>query len=547
MEKLPFKRARAALIAFVAILLFGSGVVYVEPAEGASGSSGAVTLTPSRYASGAMANGFNVTLSYEEPIRCGEPVTFTVNASGRSGEFKYLIYAMYEKDTYNSIQDFSFGGMQDSPEFNITFDYNCDVDLVIQVTDKNSLGTYTRPVFTFSVNDVGSFGKDEIAGLSEAKAKRVYEECMSQGFASQYEKALWLHDWVIDNCVYDRTYRHMSASDLFVFGTGTCEAYHAAYMDLLRRAGIECGRVSDNGHVWTLAKLDGEWCHIDTTGDDTDGDRDDWYLGKAGRCRLFGLNDDIVTAYIKTQDPDKEIKVKNPLVAATSLKNNYLIRSGEIRKYSDAYRAGVQAAIDRGEESFALSVNNSAWPSSYKTLVNSLVAYQLSSEAWYRQGKPVSLGASYANDVLAFSIVEQTQPAPAEAQAMYRLYNRITGEHFYTASAYERDVLKAGDWNYEGVGWYAPSSGSPVYRLYNPGLGDHHYTTNGAERDMLVREAGWNYEGIGWYSGGTKPLYRQYNPGLRIGQHNYTANAGERDALIAYHGWRDEGVGWYGL
>ena len=108
-------------------------------------------------------------------------------------------------------------------------------------------------------------------------------------------------------------------------------------------------------------------------------------------------------------------------------------------------------------------------------------------------------------------------------------------------------MLSRGDWNYEGVGWTAPRSGSPVYRLYNPGLGDHHYTPNYSEAYMLIAYNGWNYEGIGWYSGGTVPLYRQYNPGLRVGQHNYTASAYERDQLVRYHGWRDEGIGWYAL
>lgn len=130
---------------------------------------------------------------------------------------------------------------------------------------------------------------------------------------------------------------------------------------------------------------------------------------------------------------------------------------------------------------------------------------------------------------------------------MYRLYNRVTSEHFYTASAYERDVLSRGDWNYEGVGWTAPRSGSPVYRLYNPGLGDHHYTPDYGEAYTLIAYNGWNYEGIGWYSGGTVPLYRQYNPGLRVGQHHYMTNKYERDQNAKYHGWRNEGIGWYAL
>ena len=39
---------------------------------------------------------------------------------------------------------------------------------------------------------------------------------------------------------------------------------------------------------------------------------------------------------------------------------------------------------------------------------------------------------------------------------MYRMYNRYSGEHFYTGSVTERDSLRTAGWNYEGVGWMAP-------------------------------------------------------------------------------------------
>lgn len=131
--------------------------------------------------------------------------------------------------------------------------------------------------------------------------------------------------------------------------------------------------------------------------------------------------------------------------------------------------------------------------------------------------------------------------------AMYRLYNKNSGEHFYTASSYERDSLKKTGWRYEGIGWYAPAkgNGSPVYRLYNPNAGDHHYTLNAYERDSL-RKVGWKYEGIGWYSKGKIPLYRQYNPNAKSGAHNYTTSKFENDMLVRV-GWRAEGIGWYAL
>ncbi|WP_240541928.1 hypothetical protein [Bifidobacterium simiarum] len=132
---------------------------------------------------------------------------------------------------------------------------------------------------------------------------------------------------------------------------------------------------------------------------------------------------------------------------------------------------------------------------------------------------------------------------------MYRLYNRNSGEHFYTANAAERNMLIHAGWRYEGIGWVAPARSSrPVYRLYNRHAGDHHYTMNGAEKNMLVR-VGWKYEGIGWYSSDTNrsyPLYRQYNPHARRGTHNYTLNGNERNMLVRA-GWRDEGLAWYAV
>ena len=135
-----------------------------------------------------------------------------------------------------------------------------------------------------------------------------------------------------------------------------------------------------------------------------------------------------------------------------------------------------------------------------------------------------------------------------ENVSMYRLYNPASGEHFYTASAEEREDLLYSHWRYEGIGWIAPAhSTQPVYRLYNPNAGDHHYTVSQSERDALVK-GGWRYEGIGWYSADqrTVPLYRQYNPNAQTGAHNYTTSTSERDQLV-HAGWRDENIGWYGL
>lgn len=141
--------------------------------------------------------------------------------------------------------------------------------------------------------------------------------------------------------------------------------------------------------------------------------------------------------------------------------------------------------------------------------------------------------------------VSGTSSTEEDSQAMYRLYNPNSGEHFYTAVSAEREHLIAVGWKDEGIAWYAPKTGDPVYRLYNPNAGDHHYTMNKEEKDYLIR-MGWNYEGISWRSGGNVPLYRAYNPNAVSGAHHYTTSKAEIDYIVNA-GWKDENIGWYGV
>ncbi len=138
--------------------------------------------------------------------------------------------------------------------------------------------------------------------------------------------------------------------------------------------------------------------------------------------------------------------------------------------------------------------------------------------------------------------------ADAGTQEIYRLYNPNSGEHFYSKSSGERDMLVKAGWKSEGVGWVAPvSSGTPIYRLYNRNGGDHHYTTSAGERDLLVK-AGWRSEGIAMYSDEQQrvEILRQYNPNAKCGSHNFTTSVSENNKLVGL-GWRGEGVAWYAV
>jgi hypothetical protein len=157
-------------------------------------------------------------------------------------------------------------------------------------------------------------------------------------------------------------------------------------------------------------------------------------------------------------------------------------------------------------------------------------------------------GGKTATATITVTSAVQKEP---EKIAMYRLYNKNNGEHFYTANVEERDKLIALTWKYEGISWYAPATGDPVYRLYNKYSGEHHYTKKVAERDKLV-SLGWKYERIGWYADKEQgvEVFRLYNKNAKgqfeAGAHHYTTKVEERDKLVAL-GWKYEGIGWHGM
>ncbi|GAB2026993.1 DUF6287 domain-containing protein [Lactovum odontotermitis] len=167
--------------------------------------------------------------------------------------------------------------------------------------------------------------------------------------------------------------------------------------------------------------------------------------------------------------------------------------------------------------------------------------------------KKSKLFASLALSVFALGMpfsasVKADEMAPVNDQVpIYRLYNKNTGEHFYTPSSNELISLQTAGWTSEGIGWYAPSAGDPVYRIYNPNAkgGDHYYTMNKAEADYNV-SLGWKWDNNGkptFYSGGKIADYVAYNPNADSGAHNYTTDLNEQNNLLNV-GWIYGAVAW---
>ena len=140
------------------------------------------------------------------------------------------------------------------------------------------------------------------------------------------------------------------------------------------------------------------------------------------------------------------------------------------------------------------------------------------------------------------------QQSTISSQSVYRLYNKVSGEHLYTTSNYEYNSLNTmnSGWLGEGVAWKAPKSGNNVYRVYNPNSGEHLYTESAYEMNSLVHQNGWKSEGVAFYSDSNsgKPVYRLYNPNAKLGAHFLTMSSYERDSLVKA-GWKSEGIAFY--
>jgi hypothetical protein len=139
----------------------------------------------------------------------------------------------------------------------------------------------------------------------------------------------------------------------------------------------------------------------------------------------------------------------------------------------------------------------------------------------------------------------------ASGGTVYRVYDFLTGAHFYTANASERNT-RITDGRYRDEGASFDSAGvNTVERFYNPTTQTYFYTINPAERDAVLNSLpNYQYQpGQGFQASaapvpGSTPLYRFFN--TLNGVHFYTPNAAEaQNVRNTLPNFRDEGVGFY--
>lgn len=121
-----------------------------------------------------------------------------------------------------------------------------------QIRPPNDKGIYyLRTTAEVTVNDAARPSVTQIVN-------GAVDLCRQQTDGSEYDMALWLHDWTLDQLEYDHSLNWCSAESGLTRHQGTCESYQRIYSKLLDAAGIANGRITGNGHTWNAVKIDGK-------------------------------------------------------------------------------------------------------------------------------------------------------------------------------------------------------------------------------------------------------------------------------------------------
>ena len=241
---------------------------------------------------------------------------------------------------------------------------------------------YLRTTAEVTVNDAARPSVTQI--ITNAVA-----QCRQKTNGSEYDMALWLHDWTLDQLEYDHSLNWCSAESGLTRHQGTCESYQRIYSKLLDAAGIANGRITGNGHTWNAVKIDGKWCQMDLT---WDGTNDNWYGDLDQRHLYFGLTDELMA--IAHSDHTANYQKDSYAYRSTDLPNNYFVRNGKADEWAEKYADRIQQHLDAKEESFSIDADNQSFPPSISGIQNGIVAYAINQREWKVQGAKVELTAA---------------------------------------------------------------------------------------------------------------------------------------------------------
>ncbi|MDO4503525.1 MAG: transglutaminase domain-containing protein [Clostridia bacterium] len=110
--------------------------------------------------------------------------------------------------------------------------------------------------------------------------------------ATEYEKELFLHDYIVNNCEYNKSansHKIFTCYGCLVEQKAVCSGYSKAMQLLMNTIGINCitiaGSSKNEPHMWNIVKINDKCYHLDVTWDG---------VGGLNQYNYFNVNDEII-------------------------------------------------------------------------------------------------------------------------------------------------------------------------------------------------------------------------------------------------------------
>ena len=338
----------------------------------------------------AQSGDIMLTVQWNDP-KLGQETTFHVSATGGSGAYQFRMDAPTYMDPDGGSESVA------DPSRNQWLQYTGECASHDYQFEMTASGTYylrfylmdkTAGVYYLRANVFASANDDAYPAVSTI-VKSAVDKCNAETDGSDYARALWLHDWTLDQLEYDYNLNWCSAESGLTRHQGTCESYQRIYAKLLDAAGIANGRITGNGHTWNAVKIDGKWSQMDLTWDDTN---DNWYGDLDQRHLYFGLTDELMA--IAHSDHTANYQAEGYAYRSTDLTNNYFVRNGKADEWAGAYADRIQQHLDAKETKFSIDADNQSFPPSISGIQNGIIAYAMNQCKWEATDAKVNLVAT---------------------------------------------------------------------------------------------------------------------------------------------------------